>query len=326
MFINRVCNSDNTVCKFIHENGAETTIKTVSSCNNHFLDGNLVQDHTDKNKATVFISSSVGCPLGCKICYLTNKNIKYSALDFPIITNNTIDAIESFNIDKSKYTKLSLMGMGDVALLKKNELYPTVSTLMAYLHLKGYSGIDGVDIATSFPKKFVNKEFFTELESLHTLCNKESIKWNPVNSYVRSSQTKTNPGQRTKVRLFISLHHWDNLERKKILPSSDSVSNIIKKIEPLGMDIIFHYVLLDGVNTSDNDIDRLIELFEGKLKGHELRVLRYNECPNSEYTEPSDEVFLKCIKRLSESNILFKFQISAGSEIKAACGQFIGRN
>ena len=53
----------------------------------------------------------------------------------------------------------------------------------------------------------------------------------------------------------------------------------------------------------------------------ELRILRYNECDNSPYKE-SDK-FDYIVKYFHDNLSKVKYQISAGSEIKAACGQFI---
>jgi len=64
----------------------------------------------------------------------------------------------------------------------------------------------------------------------------------------------------------------------------------------------------------------LIEKYE--LQNHELRVLRYNTCEVSTYIHESDN-FKNIIKRLMEVHPHIKVQVSAGSEVKAACGQFL---
>jgi adenine C2-methylase RlmN of 23S rRNA A2503 and tRNA A37 len=59
------------------------------------------------------------------------------------------------------------------------------------------------------------------------------------------------------------------------------------------------------------------------MSNRELRVLRYNDSNNSELKE--SKKICSAIEELKNSDLKFKYQVSAGSDISAACGQFICR-
>ena len=110
---------DNTVSKYIHEDGSETAIKTVKSIQSILnpLTNKIENRETDRNKYSIFISVSVGCFMKCKFCHLTIKNSKYLKLEEEHILSNIKEAmldVINFNADiKNKFVKLSWMGMGD---------------------------------------------------------------------------------------------------------------------------------------------------------------------------------------------------------------------
>jgi adenine C2-methylase RlmN of 23S rRNA A2503 and tRNA A37 len=105
------------------------------------------------------------------------------------------------------------------------------------------------------------------------------------------------------------------------MPNSLPVINIINKINKFKLDVIFHTFFLEGINDSMRNVDALAGL--AMLGDIEFRLLRYNRCPGSPYKE--SQKIEQIIDFLSKSDILFKYQQSPGSEVLAACGQFICR-
>lgn len=85
--------------------------------------------------------------------------------------------------------------------------------------------------------------------------------------------------------------------------------------------LIFHHLFLHGVNDNQEELNALVKICERYLKGMELRILRYNECNWSFFHE--SESFAKIIEEIQSHVDVLKVQISPGSEVKAACGQFI---
>jgi adenine C2-methylase RlmN of 23S rRNA A2503 and tRNA A37 len=322
-------NKDNSVIKYVHHNGAETTVKFTNSCNFKFDDNISLENpiEIDRNKVVVFLSISVGCRQRCKFCYLTLKNFPYHKLTDEEIIKNTIYAIESSGDLSDKYIKLSFMGMGDVLDSSSNDIFKiTTEILIHCLQYDLIKGIDGIDIGTVFPKNTVD---LISLKNSITLLNNwirhGNLPLNPAQEYNIDYPYHSTHEKRTPVRLFISLHATSDDVRSFLMPNSDSISRIMVNVYEFDIDVIFHYILLSDINDSKFQIRLLADIFsKGILKDFELRVLRYNKCNGSIFNE--SHRFEEIIKYLSLQNIKFKYQISTGSEIKAACGQFICHN
>ena len=130
-----------------------------------------------------------------------------------------------------------------------------------------------------------------------------------------------------------SLHCCHN--RDKLIPLNTKTP--LKDLEKLrylseytGINVICHQIFLEGINDDNYTIGCLKEWMNEVP--FELRILRYNKCTGSErsskshsenspFTESSK--FDSIVQELNTSISRIKYQISPGSEIKAACGQFI---
>ncbi|MEA1938340.1 MAG: hypothetical protein U9N14_04540, partial [Pseudomonadota bacterium] len=64
---------EDQITKYIHKDGSETCIKTIPSVDGR-LDsktGIVSELKEDRNKVSVFLSASKGCPMNCTFCSLT---------------------------------------------------------------------------------------------------------------------------------------------------------------------------------------------------------------------------------------------------------------
>jgi adenine C2-methylase RlmN of 23S rRNA A2503 and tRNA A37 len=319
---------DDQVAKYVHDDGSETTIKTVSSCDNVFnkITGKIEPVGIDRNKFSVFVSSSVGCPLRCKFCFLTVKDFPYYPLTPDQILNNFKEALSEEVKYKPQlrkmYMKLSWMGMGDAFLLNPEDLRSTTKHMIDWaISDSGYAfGLDGVDISTIMPDGCFGWP--------HNLAS--------LNDYLtRRYRTNINNSRRSTVRLFYSLHSI--LRRKELIPNGSS-AGVKSDLEYLadfrkwyGIDIILHYMFLEGFSDKihksphmfyPTDLSKISNIIYYKFNNNvELRILRFNKCKNSPYEESHD--FDDLVTMYAKGLPKVKYQISAGSEIKAACGQFL---
>jgi 23S rRNA (adenine2503-C2)-methyltransferase len=306
---------DGLVTKYVHDDGSETAIKTVSSCGNvlNKITGEIGHVDVDREKFSVFISSSVGCPIGCKFCYLTIKKYPYRKLSGEEIFNNFKEAITHALSEnpalRKKYIKLSWMGMGDPMLRDPYELRrDTIKFIKFAVGDKGIFGLDGVDIGTVLPP-----------------CRGWQHQLGTLDDYLRRYRCNpNNVGKRSRVRIFYSLHSSFHFDRMKLIPIvtpylNNSIEMLKSFNEWYNIDVILHHMFLDKVNDFDDEIKRISTI--SKNTGFEVRILRYNECENSPYKESKrfDEILKLCGKHLPK----VKYQVSAGSEIKASCGQFL---
>lgn len=309
-------NKDQSVTKYLHEDGSETCIKVVPSQKYIIKEDGSVQEHKkEKEKYSVLISHSSGCPIGCEMCYLTIKGYPYHPLKYYDITGNVIRAIQAKVKEnprlKTKYIKLCWMGMGD-AFLDLQKVNICTKQILDYVFRNNLAvGLDGVDIGTVFPKGVKNLYILNDL-------NKDIQRWWTL-PYGKNPHHKEG---RSHLRVFYSLHSI--LNRGELVPKLPFYRETRQTLEELkrlcGIDVIFHQIFLEGFNDNNSDITSLIRLFE-RLKDFELRILRYNECKDSTYKESSK--FKQIVQELNKSIPKIKYQISPGSEIRAACGQFL---
>jgi adenine C2-methylase RlmN of 23S rRNA A2503 and tRNA A37 len=311
---------DGKVSKYVHDDGSETVIKSANSCGSTInkVTGKTETINIDKNKFSVFISSSVGCNLGCKFCYLTINDCPYRKLSISEIFNNVKDALSAEVQEKpelrKKYLKLSWMGMGDAFLLDPVELRRVSNRILTWaIRDKGVAiGVDGVDIATIMP---VSKPGWPHhLAALNDDCFNYRI--NP------HSKGKSN------LRIFYSMHKFS--DRKLLIPSSrfSDSANDLQLLNQFrqwyGVDIILQHLFIGGENDTKEDLTNIKSAINCLIPDAELRILRFNACEGSPYKE--SKKFNKLVKLYSKELPKVKFQISHGSEINAACGQFIYSN
>jgi adenine C2-methylase RlmN of 23S rRNA A2503 and tRNA A37 len=297
---------DMRVAKYVHDDGSETAIKAIQIQEFGGVYGAV------NNKYNVFISTSVGCPVGCKFCYLTVKRCPYYKLSTDSIVGNVVSAIrEELGVNKelyNMYTKLSWMGMGD-AFLDLGLMSEVTIKVASILKEEGLSlGIDCVDISTTMP--LVDYDCVDKLKSLSNTLNK-GFNINPMR------------GRASVVRVFYSLHSSVNKTRVKLIPIGASVTvamDILSHIKGSGISTTIHHMFFEGINDSEEEVSSVSKLLKG-VGDTELRLLRFNKCPGTLYTESSK--FDSIVEVLYKDHKNIKVQSSPGSEVKAACGQFL---
>lgn len=319
---------DNTVGKYIHEDFSETSIKTVSSCDT-VIDPHTRKVHhnnVDRNKVSVFVSSSAGCFMKCKFCYLTIKNSSYAKLSEEMILSNLKEAFLQELQDNpsvcNKYIKVNWMGMGEDHIVRPTLIRNVTNDFVEWLVTHNYvQGLDGVDVASTLPKN--NGKWINELKRLDNDLRRFTLNPNNKNS-VHASNDYPDYNQRSIVRFFYSLHSCIQETRNHLIPNALPINEAIQQMQDYSenerYNLILHHMFLNGVNDSREEVSKLLE-FMKTMKRHELRILRYNTCRNNTFKESRKFDFI--IEQLIETVPRLKVQISTGTEVRAACGQFI---
>jgi len=300
---------DGSVYKFIHSDFSETAIKDVGGCSG------LGSEASEKY--SVFASCSYGCKMNCKFCMLSTKGCKYQRIEPWTIEENLSHAISYATTYRraitKKKVKLAWMGMGEPLAEIGSLCCVTSSILRSVLkdHQKA-TGLDCVDVGTSFP----DYDFKNMPEYLLDMLVKE-VQTIPE---VQNEQDRTRP----LVRLFISLGSLN--EETRCFLMGKHGSRFQERLDRLRgswkvpNSLICHLLLFEGINDSPEEIEQLMRFFTER-PDLELRLLRYNQCSGSPFTESQrfdevSELFLKELPRV-------KVQTSPGSEVMAACGQFL---
>ena len=332
---------DKTVTKIIHDDDSETSIKTVSSCDTCIKeDGSFELNETDRNKYSVFISDSAGCYMKCKFCYLTLKDMKYQKINN--VLPNFVESVRERIVASmdgdvppihDKFMKVCWMGMGD-AFANTNKVKEATEQMLDYAMFKGFTkGLDGVDLSTVMPKVKHVEESLNNLKELENILVKYPM--NPHNDVVvhrnkEFSNTDNFYPNRSRFRLFSPLHSAIQKTPDELIPNAmpidEAIEALVNYSENNKYNVIFHHMFIDGFNDSDEEVDALIDLINDyDLHNYELRILRYNTCEVSTYMHESSD-FKNIIRKLINVHPHVKVQVSAGSEVKAACGQFLTNN
>ncbi|MBI1735997.1 MAG: 23S rRNA (adenine(2503)-C(2))-methyltransferase RlmN [Candidatus Rokubacteria bacterium] len=128
-----------------------------------------------------------------------------------------------------------------------------------------------------------------------------------------------------KVNLAISLHGASDDVRARIMPVNrsfnlEALMSAVKKY-PLAprQRVFFEYVLLEGVNDSDDDARRLAKLVRGVPS--KVNLIPFNDWPGARFRRPPLARILAFQSVLLEAGITTTVRWSKGEDIGAACGQ-----
>jgi 23S rRNA (adenine2503-C2)-methyltransferase len=127
--------------------------------------------------------------------------------------------------------------------------------------------------------------------------------------------------------LAISLHATTQEQREKLVPPTRkySLADVIAACQRFPLSrrsrITFEYVLLDGVNDTPEDANRLVRLLAG-IKG-KVNLIPLNAAAGIPFERPSDQRVDKFARTLAERGLLVSVRKSRGRDIRAACGQLI---
>ena len=138
------------------------------------------------------------------------------------------------------------------------------------------------------------------------------------------------PQGRVKPALALSLHTTDPALRAQLLPKAPRIApeTLVEEGEryarATGYPIQYQWTLLDGVNDSDAEIDRLIELLAGKYAM--MNFIPFNVVEGAGFKRPSWEKAVSLTQRLRQHGIIACLRDSAGQDIDGGCGQLRARS
>jgi len=127
--------------------------------------------------------------------------------------------------------------------------------------------------------------------------------------------------------LAISLHAPTDAQRGELVPLNRKygIADIIEACRRFPARsrsrITFEYVLLAGVNDSQDDARKLARLLSGVRS--KVNLIPLNAAAGIQFERPSDEAVNRFAKRLSDAGITVSVRKSRGRDIRAACGQLI---
>jgi 23S rRNA (adenine2503-C2)-methyltransferase len=131
------------------------------------------------------------------------------------------------------------------------------------------------------------------------------------------------------VALAVSLHAPNDALRDKLVPVNRKypLSELVKAcnryLDKAPRDFItFEYVMLDGVNDSDEHARELVAL-AGKVKS-KFNLIPFNPFPRSEFKRSPPERIRRFADILARAGLTATTRKTRGDDIAAACGQLAG--
>lgn len=135
---------------------------------------------------------------------------------------------------------------------------------------------------------------------------------------------------RVRPALALSLHTTDGELRARLLPRAPRVppAELVERAEAYARTttwpVQYQWTLLEGVNDSDEEAERLAELMQGKYGV--VNFIPYNRVDGLEFTRPSIERARAMVHALARRRVLAKIRRSAGQDVEGACGQLRARS
>lgn len=133
-----------------------------------------------------------------------------------------------------------------------------------------------------------------------------------------------------KPALALSLHTTDADLRARLLPRAPRIDpeELIEfgevYAQATGYPIQYQWTLLEGVNDSDEEMERLVSLLAGKYAM--MNFIPYNSVNGLEFKRPSWERAAQLAGYLHQHGIVSRLRDSAGQDIDGGCGQLRARS
>jgi 23S rRNA (adenine2503-C2)-methyltransferase len=125
--------------------------------------------------------------------------------------------------------------------------------------------------------------------------------------------------------LAVSLHAPNDSMRTRIVPTNEKTGlpDILAAadyfFERTGRQVTFEYVLLRGINDTDEQARELAALLHGR-HAH-VNLIPFNDVDGLPYRRPTDQALSVFVAELRRGGVSVKVRKRKGSQIDAACGQ-----
>lgn len=241
------------------------------------------------HRLTLCISTQAGCGFGCAFCATAVLGLKRN-LTAGEIVDQVLEASRTLSGNR-RITHVVLMGMGEPLAN-----YAQTSTALETIT----DGEWGIGIS---PRRVT-------LSTVGLVPQIEKLM------------------EQTRVNLAISLHAPTNELRGELMPvnrkySLEQLLDCCRKLPiPRRKRITFEYVLLGGVNDSEQQARQLALLLRGIPS--KVNVIPFNPHPGSGFSRPAPHQIDRFEKVLREEGVQINVRRPRGDDIQAACGQLQG--
>ncbi|MBN2567995.1 MAG: 23S rRNA (adenine(2503)-C(2))-methyltransferase RlmN [Deltaproteobacteria bacterium] len=251
----------------------------------HFIESVLIRE---KNHWTICVSTQVGCNMGCSFCLTGRYGLKRNLLPSEIV--DQITRLRFNTIEGKDIKNIVMMGMGE--------------PLANYDNVLKAIEIITTDACAAFSTRRITVSTCGIAPVIERL------------------------GRDSSVNLAVSLNAPDNATRSRIMPVNRKypIETLIEACQRFPMPrrrrITFEYILINGVNDSDEQAEQLAALMRGARC--KFNLIAFNEFPGSEFRTPPQKRIDSFRNILIKHNYTAVIRASKGRDILAACGQLRG--
>ncbi|WP_127959246.1 bifunctional tRNA (adenosine(37)-C2)-methyltransferase TrmG/ribosomal RNA large subunit methyltransferase RlmN [Serratia microhaemolytica] len=250
----------------------------------------------EPDRATLCVSSQVGCALECKFCSTAqqgfNRNLRVSEIIGQVWRAAKIIGAQKVT-GQRPITNVVMMGMGE-PLLNLNNVVPAMEIMLD-------------DFGFGLSKRRVTLSTSGVVPALDKL------------------------GDMIDVALAISLHAPNDKIRDEIVPINRkyniatflaAVERYLAKSNANQGRVTVEYVMLDHINDSTDDAHQLAEVL--KNTPCKINLIPWNPFPNAPYGRSSNSRVDRFAKVLMQYGFTTIVRKTRGDDIDAACGQLAG--
>lgn len=277
----------------VEQRSSDGTIKWAMQVGNQQIETVYIPE---ADRATLCVSSQVGCALECKFCSTAqqgfNRNLTVSEIIGQVWRASKI--IGNFGVTGVRpITNVVMMGMGE-PLLNMNNVIPAMEIMLD-------------DFAYGLSKRRVTLSTAGVVPALDMMREK------------------------IDVALAISLHAPNDELRDEIMPINkkynikmlmDSVHKYLEVSNANHGKVTIEYVLLDHVNDGTEHAHELAEVL--KNTPCKINLIPWNPFPEAPYGKSSNSRVDRFQKTLMEYGFTVIVRKTRGDDIDAACGQLAG--
>jgi 23S rRNA (adenine2503-C2)-methyltransferase len=248
----------------------------------------------DAGRATLCISSQVGCAMDCTFCSTAQQGFN-SNLSTAEIVGQVLLAQKELGFkagDERLISNVVLMGMGE-PLANFRAVVPALRILLDEL------GLD-------FSRRRLTLSTSGLVPQIYKLA------------------------EESNVALAVSLHAPDDELRSQLVPINrrHNIAELLTACwayidEANGRSVTFEYVMLDGVNDSPAQARALARLLRGRPA--KVNLIPFNPFPGTQYRRSRPEAIRSFLDQVLKGGVMATIRKTRGDDIDAACGQLAGR-
>ena len=277
----------------MEQQSADGTCKWVL----RLADGNAIETVfiPEEDRGTLCVSSQVGCALDCTFCSTARQGFNRNLTVAEIIGQLWIAkrTLQKATKGERAVTNVVMMGMGEPLL----NFEPVVSALRLMLD----------DNAYGLSRRRVTVSTSGVLPAMSRLADT------------------------LDVSLAVSLHAPNDELRNRLVPLNRkypikdllaACQSFLDKKDTQRKHITWEYVMLDGVNDSEQHARELAVLLQGIPS--KINLIPFNPFPDTRYKRSSNNRIYRFRDILQDSGYTVMTRKTRGDDIDAACGQLAG--